>query len=104
MAEKLKMVLNALILQADRQPGTARTATLDRGLILRVTRSVQTGNYKLECGRKKVYASPLELTIVMANWPAKTLEMEWHPVTCAFKDETHWVWGIVKPVTVGAPA
>lgn len=104
MAEQLSLILRALIFQADRHPGTAAHARLSRGLELRVTHSTTTDNYKLECGRKKGSASELELVIVAANWPQKSLTMEWHPGENADEDGVTWAYTVVRPSMAEVPA
>lgn len=97
MTEKLGLVLRALIVQADRMRGRVFTAKLSRGLLLRVTRSTETENYKLECGRQKCYAGPIELAVVATNWPKEHQAVDWHTVACREAAEVHWIRGIVKP-------
>lgn len=98
MTEKLSLVLRALIYQADKHPGVPASAHLTRGLELQVTRSTQTPNYKLQCGRKRNYASNTELTIVAANWPQATSTIEWKQIKGSEEGGTNWFQAVVKPV------
>lgn len=98
MTEKMSLVLRALVYQADKHPGISATGHLSRGLELEVTKSTETPNYKLRCGRKRGYPSELELTIVAANWPQVTQVMEWQQTMNADEGGINWYRTIVKPV------
>lgn len=103
MAERLSLVLRALIFQADRHPGIPARAHLARGLELRVTHSTTTQNYKLECGRARGTASENELLVVASNWPARSHLMEWHPTQNPDEEGITWAHTIVQPCQQEAP-
>lgn len=99
MADSLMLIFRALIYQADRKPGMAFTADLQRGLHLRLTRSTETENYKLECGRKRKHVEMPELVTVVANWPIKIITpVEWRKIECEVPTEIHWMAAIMKPL------
>lgn len=99
MAESLMLIFRALIFQADHKRGVTFTADLQRGLHLRLTRSTETENYKLECGRRRKHVEMPELLVVVGNWPTKIVTpVEWRMIACEVPTEIHWMAAIMKPL------
>lgn len=99
MAERLSLVFRALIYQADRHPGEASIAELPHHLHVRVTRSTETENYKLECGHDKHYSDEQELLRISGNWPcAIETPVKWTTVALDHPEDVHWMRAIMKPI------
>lgn len=96
----LTVILRTLQYQADHKPGKKFMAQLQRGLVIELERSRSTKNYRMRCGRKRVYSGVPELEIVVVNWPQRLhLPVEWKPdAEPAEKKEIHWMCAILKPL------